>query len=198
MARNATTAKPSYLKLLRPELNLKRPNVSEVQSECRKAYYLYIDFMITSDETEPGNLKRFWSFINSKKCDNSGVAPLKIDGVAYSDFQVKANILNDQFSSVFTKEDTSTIQSLGHITHHDLVRITVSEEGVQKLLRCLKIHSAAGPDEIPARLLKEYASLLEACLGYTSLQKRGESSSIQLQAHIIDLHSMQIPWGYHP
>ena len=85
MARNATTAKPSYLKLLRPELNLKRPNVREVQSECRKAYYSHIDSMITSDETEPGNLKRSWSFIKSKKYDNSGVAPLKIDGVAHSD-----------------------------------------------------------------------------------------------------------------
>ena len=58
------------------------------------------------------------------------VAPLKRDGLAHSDSQVKAKILNDQFSSVFTKEDTSTIPSLGHSTHHDLARITVSEEGV--------------------------------------------------------------------
>ena len=137
----------------------------EVQSECRKAYFSYINSMITGDETEPGNLKRFWSFIKSKKCDNSGVAPLKRDGVAHSDSQVKANILNDQFSSVFTKEDTPTIPSLGHSTHPDLARITVSEEGVQKLLD-LKIHSAAGPDEIPARLpvLKEYASELAPAL----------------------------------
>ena len=120
--------------------------------------------MITGDETEPGNLKRFWSFIKSKKCDNSGVAPLKRDGVAHSDSQVKANILNDQFSSVFTEEDTSTIPSLGHSTHPDLARISVSEEGVQKLLGGLKIHFAAGPDEIPARLLKEYASELAPAL----------------------------------
>ena len=120
--------------------------------------------MITGDETEPGNLKHFWSFNKSKKCDNSGVAPLKRDGVAHSDSQVEANFLNDQFSSVFTKEDTSAIPSLGHSTHPDLARITLSEEGVQKLLGDLKIHSAAGPDEILARLLKEYASELAPAL----------------------------------
>ena len=48
--------------------------------------------------------------------------------------------------------------SLGHSTHPDLTRITVSKEGVHKLLGVLKVHSAAGPDEIPARLLKKYAS----------------------------------------
>ena len=86
------------------------------------------------------------------------------DGVAHSDSQVKANILSNQFSSVITKEDTSTIPSLGHSTHPDLARITVSEDGVQKLLGGLKIYSAAGPDEIPARLLKEYASELAPAL----------------------------------
>ena len=62
------------------------------------------------------------------------MAFLKRDGVAHSDSQVKANILNNQFSSVFTKEDTSTIPSLYHSTHPDLARITVSKQGVQKLL----------------------------------------------------------------
>ena len=62
--------------------------------------------------------------------------------MVHSESQVKASILNDQFSSVFTKEDvTSTIPSLGHSMHPDLARITVSEEGVQKLLGGLKIHS---------------------------------------------------------
>ena len=80
----------------------------EVQSECRKAYYSYINSMITGEETDPESLKRFGSFIKSKKCDNSGVSPLKRDGVAHSDSQVKANIMYDKLSSVFTEEYIST------------------------------------------------------------------------------------------
>jgi hypothetical protein len=51
--------------------------------------------------------KRFWSFIKSKRCESTGVSPLKdSDGKTYSDSETKANILNKQFSSVFnTNED---------------------------------------------------------------------------------------------
>jgi hypothetical protein len=50
--------------------------------------------------------KRFWGFIKSKRCDNTGVAPLKhqTSGITYSD-KAKANILNEQFSSVFNKNE---------------------------------------------------------------------------------------------
>ena len=36
--------------------------------------------------------------------------------------------------------------------------IHVDTSGVEKLLRKLNIHRATGPDEIPSRILKEYAS----------------------------------------
>jgi hypothetical protein len=40
------------------------------------------------------------------------VAPLKKDGKTYTDASEKAELLNEQFSSVFTKENTSTIPNL--------------------------------------------------------------------------------------
>jgi hypothetical protein len=45
--------------------------------------------------------KKLYSFIKSKKCDGSGVAPLKKDGKTYTDASEKAELLNEQFSSVF-------------------------------------------------------------------------------------------------
>ena len=49
-----------------------------IQSECRKAYYRYINDMVAKpSEGEPHSLKRFWVFIRSRKCDNSGVSPLE-------------------------------------------------------------------------------------------------------------------------
>ena len=79
-------------------------------SACKSAYNDYISNVIIPESTS--NPKKFWSFINSKKCDSNGVAPLKAtDGIKYSDSVTKSNILNDQFSSVFTKdEDASTIR----------------------------------------------------------------------------------------
>ena len=47
---------------------------------------------------------------------------------------------------------------------------------MQKLLGGLKIHSAAGPDEIPARLLKEYASELAPALTLIFQASRDQSA----------------------
>ncbi|KAH3800403.1 hypothetical protein DPMN_154036 [Dreissena polymorpha] len=65
--------------------------------------------------SEPGGKnKKLYSYVKSMKSDSSGVAPLKKDGSTYSDASAKAEILNDQFSSVFSsgvaplKKDGST------------------------------------------------------------------------------------------
>lgn len=134
------------------------------QSECRKAYYGYINSMIGENNKNEGNLKKFWSFIKSKKKDNSGVAPLTKNGIVHSDSQTKADILNMQFSSVFTDGDTNNVLSLGMSPYSDFPHIRVSEAGVRKLLEAVKPHKATGPDGIPARLLKDYAAELAPVL----------------------------------
>ncbi|KAH3801311.1 hypothetical protein DPMN_154959 [Dreissena polymorpha] len=64
--------------------------------------------------SEPGgNNKMLFSYVKSMKSDSSGVAPLKKDGSTYSDASAKAKILNDQFSSVFTKENCENLPDLG-------------------------------------------------------------------------------------
>lgn len=80
--------------------------------------------MISSDLTN--NPKRFWSFIKSKRCETTGVAPLRdIDGLTYSDGESKANILNQQFSSVFNSdEDVSTIPDKGPSPHPAMENIS--------------------------------------------------------------------------
>ncbi len=70
------------------------------QKACKQAYSSYVHDIISPDLK--GNPKKFYSYIKSKKCDNIGVSPLKnTDGLTYSDNKTKANILNNQFSSVF-------------------------------------------------------------------------------------------------
>ena len=50
-------------------------------------------------------------YIKSKRQDGNGVSPLKENGQLHSDSRRKAEILNNQFCSVFTSEDTTNIPS---------------------------------------------------------------------------------------
>ena len=123
---------------------------------CKKAYNEYIKNIISPESTT--NPKRFWGFINSKKSDGTGVAPLKSsDGFTYSDAKSKADLLNKQFSSVFNcNERTDNIIQLDN-NNPEMSPITATNNGVKKLLMNLKVHKATGPDGIPARLLKALA-----------------------------------------
>ena len=107
------------------------------------------------------NSKRFWSYVKHRKQDASGIAPLKkSDGLLYSDAPTQADILNKQFHSVYTREDTGNIPSKGPSPHKSMNKISISTNGVKKLLRGLNIHKATGPDQIPTRLLHDFADEL--------------------------------------
>ena len=63
----------------------------EAKKVCKEAFKQYIHNLVDPDVND--NPKKFWTYINSKKCDNSGVAPLKnADGITYTDSNKKANI----------------------------------------------------------------------------------------------------------
>ena len=122
---------------------------------CKRAHNNYIKDIVSPDsQTNP---KKFWSFIKSKRNDNSGVSPLKdpSSGITYSDSGKKADILNNKFSSVFNKDESSAIPDKGPSPHPSMNNIHVNEGGIRKLLSGLKPHKAAGCDGIPSRLLKE-------------------------------------------
>ena len=130
----------------------------ETQFHSRKAYNNYVEDLVSGEDSNP---KKLWSFVKAKKCDSSGFSPLRKDGVAHSDPQVKASILNDQFASAFTEEDTSTLPSLGPSPFSEVPAFEIGIEGVKGL----KPHKASGPDNIPTRFLKEAANELAPALG---------------------------------
>ena len=127
------------------------------QRSIREAHDTYVQDVIGQSAKE--NPKKFWSYIKGKKQESSGVSPLRnVDGVIHSEANVKANILNRQFVSVFTKEDTANIPDKGASPYASMEGITVTPNGVEKLLRDLKPDKATGPDMIPARLLKQLSA----------------------------------------
>jgi hypothetical protein len=78
----------------------------EVTTETRKIYRSHIKSVCS------GSLKKFYSYIKSLTVDTIGIPTLKKDGRLHSDNQTKASILNEQFSSVFTHENTQLTPEL--------------------------------------------------------------------------------------
>ena len=91
------------------------------------------------------------------------MAPLRKGTQLNSDSKVKAQILNEQFQSVFTKEDDSH-PHLDGPPHPPIPALDISVDGVRKLLNGLKVNKASGPDNIPNRVLRELADELAPSL----------------------------------
>ena len=84
----------------------------EVQYEIRQANKKYMED-ISTDYNE--NSKIFWSFIKSKGQEWTGVAPFNNKmGFLQSDNKNKAEILKEQFQSVFTKENLNNFPNKGN------------------------------------------------------------------------------------
>ena len=141
----------------------------------RRCYREYVKGVV--EEDSKNNL---YKLIKSKRTDSMGIAPLKRNGLTFSDSKTKADILNDQFCNAFTREDLSNIPNLENSPHPDMEEITVEENGVRKLLRNLNPRKASGPDKIPCRLLKELANELAPALTHLFNQslRTGEVPSI--------------------
>ena len=68
----------------------------------------------------------------------------------------KADIINQQCASVFTKEDTTTVPDLvGQSPHNSIPKLKVTVVGVQKQLANLNPSKAAWPDKLRSRFFKE-------------------------------------------
>ena len=140
------------------------------QKTLRQAYWDYTEDVLNLDtdpnslEAPTGKSKKLWSFVKSKRKDPCSVAPLKSkDGVQVSDAVGKAQILNEQYTSVFNPLDCQA-PDRDPTDHPVLPPIIVTVEGVQKMLQNLNANKAAGPDQISPRLLKELAPELAPIL----------------------------------
>lgn len=133
---------------------------------CRQARSSYISNVMTS-AMEQGNSKPFWSYVKAKRqTSGSGISPLLKDGSLQTDPQVQANILNEQFCSVFTEDKgdhAAKMQSPPFPTIEDL---EISTRGVEKLLLKVNERKACGPDQIPNRMLRELALELAPALTF--------------------------------
>ena len=106
------------------------------------------------------NPKAFWKYVHSKSHVKSGIGNLKDNcGNNVTDDRSKADILNNFFSSVFTKE-TGELPPFDVQVDNDICDVIVNVQKVRELLKSVNTSKSTGPDEIHPRFLKELADHL--------------------------------------
>ena len=125
-----------------------------VNKLIENSYWNYTNNLFDNQATNTENKKNLFKFIKSQRKDQYGISSIKHQGNTITDPQVKADLINDHFSSVFTKPNNNNIPTKGTSPHPNMPKITVTLNGIQKLLNGLETKKATGPDNVPAVLLK--------------------------------------------
>ena len=152
------------------------------------------------------NPKQFWKYVNNKTKSKAKISLLNDkDGNEISDDQEKAELLNNHFVSVFTKENTTNMPTF-NMDRDDISivdNIIMSTDHIKKLLLKLNISKASGPDGINGRLLKELCNEISPLLK-TIYDKSMQEGSLPYQwkeAHVIALFkkgNKRSPNNYRP
>ena len=151
------------------------------------------------------NNKLFWRYVNNQRTSKTSIPDLKRkDGTLTSDDQEKAELLNQQFTSVFTDEDTENIPPFDPIpTNTKLDKVDVKISDVKKLLKGLRTQKSPGPDDVHPYLLKHLADSLAVPLTiiYNITIQTGKVPSIWKQGVVSALFKKGmkcLPSNYRP
>ena len=107
------------------------------------------------------DLRSFFKYANSLRKAYSPIGPLK-SGLTYeSGPHQMAQILNEQYKSVFSTPTTDLhkIKLKQHL-HPPMLSLDITEKLIIEAINSISSFSAAGPDGIPAQFYKDYASAL--------------------------------------
>ena len=134
--------------------------------------------------------KKVCNFFKINKKDQVGIPPLRTDKGMATTNKNKAEALNRQYQSVFTKEDMENFPEKEPTNIPDMQDIRIDIPGVEKLLLNLKPGKACGPDQIPVRVMKEAAPEIApalACIFQQSIDEN-ELPDDWLKANIVPVY----------
>ena len=121
---------------------------------------------------------------NRKNPENLGIPTLHSNYKMQTTDHDKANTLNNHFKSVFTNEQLP-ISSKGPSQFPSIQTLDIGVNGVRKQLEALKPHKATGPDEFPARVLKETASEISTIFQHIFQQSYTTANSHKLGPQLL-------------
>ena len=110
------------------------------------------------------NAKSFWRWIKNIKAPKSIIPEILHRGQAANSDAEKADIFNNFFCLMFTREDTSALADLKAqrlYSLHSITTVSISADDVFRELYRIDHTKSSGPDSIPGRLLKEGAPFID-------------------------------------
>ena len=147
----------------------------EVRNVLHTEYYRYINNLLEpeSDKTS----QSFWKYIKSRKQDSVSIGTLKDSGRVADSAKDKAEMFNETFCSVFTKEDLDNIPDKGHSPYQSMPNIHVTLNGVIKCVKRLNPKKACGPNKMPILALQETVNEIAPVLQNIFQQSLNESKT---------------------
>jgi len=121
-----------------PELHNKFVDLKHsIQRDLRVSHQKYLNNIIVPppDNDKHCKQKKFWSYIKSLRKDCVDIPPLSSGTHLVTDNQQKAEALNKQFQSVFTKEHDRSILDKGPSPYPTMPDINITTPGILKLLQ---------------------------------------------------------------
>ena len=120
-----------------------------------------------------------------------------------TDSTSKAEVLSNHFQQMFTKEDLSSIPSIGCSDITAMETVIFNREGIINLLKNLDSKKANGPDKVPTTLLKITASEIAAVVTFLFSQsyETGQLPNDWRNAHVVPVFKKgekRDPCNYRP
>ncbi len=120
------------------------------------------------------NSRPFYSYIKKKTKSRPSIGPFKDKNEkVVTEDQEMAEVLNEFFSSVFTKENTTNVPEAENMETEEIKTVRITEWEVKKKIRKLRKEAAAGPGEIGPRVLQELENETAAARGVSRILPGG-------------------------
>ena len=189
------------LSVTRETYNKARKKVKQMMRRSKRSF----EKSIASDCKR--NPKPFWKYVRSKLRTKSGISPLlrendNPNSLRFDDKE-KAEILQEQFCSVFTEEHDGELPSMERRTEKTITNLLITEDEVRREILQLNINKSCGPDDIsPFMLIKlvDYVAAPLARIMETSMDS-GELPQDWKNAFVSPIYkkgARNLPENYRP